>query len=99
MYKDIENIYKNTRLDAFLMASSHLMDIGWRRAVQMTDEQIAQVEGNGLMTAEFCQMLCRVARDIAKAGSPVEFIQFCQVNELYDTSFIEGEENEDDYED
>lgn len=96
MYKDIKKIYENTRLDAFLMASTHLMDIGWRRATQMTDEQISKVEGNGLMTAEYCQMLCRVARDIAKACSPVEFIQFCQVNELYDTTFVEEEDLEDD---
>lgn len=86
MYADIEKIYNNTRLDVFIMASTHLMDIGWNEAEQITDEDIeTKVEGNGLMTKEFCQELVRIARDIAKAGSPVEFIQLCQVEKLYDT--------------
>jgi hypothetical protein len=91
MYTDIKKIYKNTRLDMFIMASSHLMWIGWETAQKMTDEQISEVKGNGLMTTEFCQELCKIARDIANSCSPTEFVQLAQIVELYS---IEGLEEE-----
>ena len=85
MYKDIKAIYDRERLDIFAMATTHLMDIGWNTAKKMTDEDIAAVQGNALMTKEFCQYLVRLAREVAQTSSPVEFIQFCQVEKLYDT--------------
>ena len=85
MYKDIKAIYDRERLAIFSMATTHLMDIGWRNAAKITDEEIAAVKGNGLMTKDFCQHLCRLAREIATTIEPVEFIQFCQVEKLYDT--------------
>ena len=85
MYADIKKIYDGTRLDIFCMATTHLMDLGWRTASEITDEDLEEVEGNGLMTKEFCQELCRLAREIAQTVEPVEFIQFCQVEKLYDT--------------
>ena len=85
MYKDIKAIYDRERLDVFCMAVAHLMDIGWREAEEMTDEDIATVEGIGLMTQNSCQYLCKLAREIATTVSTVEFIQFCQVEKLYDT--------------
>ena len=85
MYKDIKAIYDRERLGIFCMAASHLMDIGWKQAEKLKDATIYKVEGNGLMTKEFAQYLCILAREIAKTVSPVEFIQFCQVEKLYDT--------------
>lgn len=85
MFADIKKIYDETRVDHFVMATTHLMNVGWDEASSWTDEEIANVKGNGIMTAEFCQYLCELARDIAKAGSPTEFIQLCQVVKLYDT--------------
>jgi hypothetical protein len=84
-YEKIKEIYDGTRLDIFVMATSHLLDIGWRTAEKITDKQIDNLEGNGLMTKEFCQELVRIARNIAKACNAVEFIQFCQVEKLFDT--------------
>ena len=84
-YEKIKEIYDNTRLDIFVMSTTHLMDIGWDTAISITDKDLEKVKGNGLMTAEFCRELCRIARDIAKACNPVEFIQFCQVEKLFDT--------------
>ena len=84
-YEKIKEIYDRTRLDIFIMAATHLMHIGWDVAGKITDKQIDKVEGNGLMTKEFCQELVRIARDIAKACNAVEFIQFCQVEKLFDT--------------
>lgn len=87
-YKKIKAIYDTTRLDIFVMAVTHLMNLGWDHAEKITDDDIAKVKGNGLMTAEFCQDLCRIARDIAVAVNPVEFVQFCQVEKLFDTKFF-----------
>lgn len=85
MYKDIKKIHDETRLDIFCMAVTHLMTIGWHEAEEMTDKDISEVEGNRIMTKEFCQELCRIAREIATTVEPSEFIQFCQVEKLFDT--------------
>lgn len=86
MYNSIKKIYDKTDRAIFSMAAAYLMDIGWNETKQITDEDIeTRVEGNGLMTKEFCQDLVRVARDIAQACTSVEFIQLCQVEKLYDT--------------
>lgn len=85
MYSDIKKIYDREQFNIFSMAAFHLMDIGWRKAETMTDEEIEAVNGNELMTRDFCKHLCEVAREIAKTVEPVEFIQFCQVEKLYDT--------------
>ena len=85
MYKDIKEIYDHTDLAVFSMATTQLMIMGWNKAEKLTDEEIAEQEGNGLMTQEFVQDLLRLARKVAKTCSPVEFIQFCQIEKLYDT--------------
>ena len=85
MYSDIKKIYDREQLPIFSMAACHLMDIGWRKAKTITDEEIEAVNGNVLMTRDFCKHLCEVAMEIAKTTGPVEFIQFCQVEKLYDT--------------
>lgn len=84
-YEKIKEIYDRERLDIFVMATTHLLSIGWNVAQDITDASINGIEGNGLMSKEFCQLLVRLAREISRACSPVEFIQFCQVEKLYDT--------------
>ena len=87
MYKEIKAIYDRERLDIFSMVTTHLMDIGWDAAQGMTDEDINKINmpDNSFMTTEFAQYLCKLAREVAKTVTPVEFIQFCQVEKLYDT--------------
>ena len=85
MYKDIKKLYDSYRLDFFSMTTTQLMIMGWNEAEELTDEEIEQQQGNGLMTQGFVQDLLRLTREIAKTCSPVEFIQFCQVEKLYDT--------------
>lgn len=86
MFVEMKAVYDNTRLDHFIMASTHLMNIGWDKALEMTDEDIVNVKSSSnIMTDDFCQYLCEKAREIARAGSPVEFIQLCEVVKLYDT--------------
>ena len=87
--KKLEEIYSNTRLDYFVMAISHLMDIGWSKAELITDEQLEQAEGNGFMTKEFVVWINKTAREIAKACEPSELICFCQYHDLFDTNCYE----------
>lgn len=86
MYKNLKAIYSKTRLDMFSMAVAHLLDIGFRSAEKITDNEIAQMEGNGLMTQGFVQDLVRLSREIARAcdGNPVELIQFCMAEEVFE---------------
>lgn len=84
-YDKIKAIYDKTRIDYFVMGVSHLMDIGWRTAEAMTDEDIDSLEGNGFMTEDFCKYICRLAREIAQAAQPTELIMFCAVEKVFDT--------------
>ena len=92
MYKDIKTIYDREQL-IFNMAVTHLFDIGFRAASKITDEDIDNLEGNWLMTRDFVQDLVKVTREIAQTCSPVELIQFCQIEQIFDTRwFKEGDE-------
>lgn len=53
MYKDIKKLYDSYRLDVFSMATTQLMCMGWNEAEKLTDEEIAEQQGNGLMTKGF----------------------------------------------
>ena len=95
MYKDLKKIYDSTRLDFFTMAVTHLVDIGFRAAEKITDDDIETLEENGLMTKEFVQDLVRLSRELAQTcENPSELIQFCQAIELFDTKWYTGEDNE-----
>lgn len=85
MYEDIKKIYDSYRLDFFIMAVTQLMCMGWGSAEALTDEEIEEQQGNGLMTQGFVQDLLRLTREIAQTSSPVQFIQFCQAEKLFDT--------------
>lgn len=45
---------------------SYLFDKGIDNVKEITDEDIAEIPGNGLMTASFSQALVKTAREIAK---------------------------------
>lgn len=84
-YSELKKFYDKTRLDYFVMAITHLMDIGWRNAEKITDEEIEKCEGNGLMTKDFVQWIQRTAREITRiADGPVELIQFCEAQDVFD---------------
>lgn len=86
-YDEIKKIYNRERLDIFVMAITHLMNIGWETAEQISDLQIAVTEGNGLMTKEFCQNLNRLTREIALCCQPHELVQLCEAEEIFDIQF------------
>ena len=85
MNKDLKKIYDKNHVVLFNMAFTHLMDIGWRNVIEITDKEIEELEGNGMMTKDFVQDLVRLTRELARTAQPVELIQFAQVQKLYDT--------------
>lgn len=82
-YAEVKKIYDRERLEIFVMATSYLMDIGFQAALKITNTDIENAEGNGLMTKEVCQELMKIAREIAINCTPSEFIQLCQVVEPF----------------
>lgn len=87
MYKDLKKLYNKTDKAIFGMAITHLLDIGFRRAAVITDEEISALKGNPMMTEDFVKQLVSLTREIAKTASPVEVIQFCQAVEMYDITY------------
>ena len=58
---------------------SYIMDKGMENVKKITDEQIRQIVGNGLMTAEFLQSLVRCARRICNECEWIELIEFIRL--------------------
>ena len=45
---------------------AYIVDKGWNNVKDITDEQIANIESQGLMTKEFVQALVKTAREICQ---------------------------------
>lgn len=91
MYIDLRAVYDRNSKDIFVMAVSHLLDIGFKAAKSITDEQIATIKDQGWATDKFLQNLVKLSREIANAcESNVELIQFCVVEDVFDTEFYAG---------
>lgn len=58
---------------------SYIMDKGISNVKGITDKQIAKLEGNGLMTANFVQSLVRCARRICNECEWNEMIEFIRL--------------------
>lgn len=57
----------------------YIMDKGIERIKQITDEDIAGIEGNGLFTAEFSQNIVRCARRICTECKWIEIIEYIRL--------------------
>jgi hypothetical protein len=86
MYAKLNEIYDKTQTAVFVCGITYLIEKGMENVVQITDEQIAEVKGNGLMTDGFCQAIIKVAKKIAESvESSVEIIQFADAKGLFET--------------
>ena len=62
---------------------TYILDKGWDVIKQITEEDIAEIKGNALMTDDFCQALVRAAyRVVNECNQIEEFLPFI-VNYLY----------------
>jgi hypothetical protein len=88
MYAKLNEIYDKTQTAVFVCGITYLIEKGMENVVQITDEQIAEVKGNGLMTDGFCQAIIKVAKKIAESvESSVEIIQFADAKGLFETEY------------
>lgn len=88
MYNDLKNIYNKYNKAVFAAGIAHLLDIGFKAAKTITDEQITKIPKTSWATAEFLRDVVTVARDIAiTINSPSELIMFCEVESIFDTRY------------
>ena len=59
---------------------SYIMDEGIGNVKEITDDQIEELEGNGLMTQDFVQSLVRCARRICIECELAELIEFIRLH-------------------
>lgn len=91
MYKELKKIYDDSgNIALFSMAVAYLIDKGSSNVSEITEDQILTLKGNMLMAAEFEQDLVRTAVKLANVikNNPVTLIQFCEVEEVFDTEFF-----------
>lgn len=66
-----------------MMVVSYIFDKGFENLQDVTEEEILEIKGNGLMTDRFCQALVRASVRICKECNMIdEFLPFI-VNYLY----------------
>lgn len=82
--ENLNNIFDKVGRIWFTMTASYLVDIGFRRASKLSDEEIESVEDQSWITAEGQKTMMETARQISKESSPVEFIQFCMAKEIFE---------------
>lgn len=72
----------------YVMILSYILDKGESTIKEITDEQIAELEGNGLMTESFVQGLVRTAREVVLNCEQSDIVRlfktdWCCAGEIY----------------
>lgn len=102
MLKAREICNKEARGIPYVMIISYILDKGQSMISQITDEQIDNLEDNGLMTKEFVQALVRAAREVVRNCQQDDIIrlikaEWCCAGEVYDPDkdqFVMDEEED-----
>jgi len=73
----------------YVMVISYILDKGESNIREITDEQIAGLEGNGMMTADFVKTLVRTAREVVRNCDQSDIVrlikaEWCCSGEVYD---------------
>ena len=90
-YKKILEIKNSCRLDYFVVACSYFFDIGYNEAKELTEEDIDNAEGNGIMTKDFVQWIMKTAKQIADVSEgPIDLVQFCAAEDIFETQYYAG---------
>jgi len=89
MLKAREICNKEAKGIPYVMIISYILEKGQDQITQITDEQIEAVEGNALMTADFCRALIRAARAVVRECDQTDIIrlikaEWCCSGEVYD---------------
>ena len=89
MLKAREICDKEARGIPYVMIISYILDKGQSMISEITDEQIENLEENGLMTKEFVQSLVRASREVVRNCTQDDIIrlikaEWCCAGEVYD---------------
>jgi hypothetical protein len=88
VYNKLEKLYRKYHPAQFNMAIAQLLEIGFRNAAEITDKEINEAKGNALMTDEFWRDTLTLVRDLATSCSPVELMQFIEVEEPFEIRYF-----------
>ena len=89
VYKKLLEIKGKSNEAAFNVVCTYIFDIGYQAAKEITDEDIENAKGDGFATKEFNQWVMRTAREVVNIiNNNVELVQFCAVEDVYDTRFF-----------
>lgn len=103
MLKAREICNKEARGIPYVMIISYILDKGESNIIKITDEQIENLNGNGLMTEDFVKALVRAAREVCRNCTQDDIIrlikaEWCCAGEVYDPDkdqFVTDEEGDD----
>ena len=88
--KEIENtIKKEIGASAEMMVLTYLFDKGFSFCQSITDEDIENLDGNGLMTKDFVQSLVRCARELAKNFELIDIMKYVRCEAWMDPTVKE----------
>ena len=73
----------------YVMILSYILEKGQAVIEKITDEEIEELEGNGLMTQSFVQRLVRTAREVVRNCDQSDIVRlfksdWCCTGEVYD---------------
>lgn len=73
----------------YVMILSYILEKGQTVIEKITDEEIEELEGNGLMTQSFVQRLVRTAREVVRNCDQSDIVRlfksdWCCTGEVYD---------------
>lgn len=71
-----DTIKKEIGTEYELMVITYLFDKGFSFCQSITDEDVAEVKGNGMMSTEFVQSLVRCARELAKNFELIDIMKY-----------------------
>ncbi len=86
-----------------LAVITYLMQRGTDRLKDVTEDDILKVEGNAMMTQEFCQALVKTAVQIAKKCTEIEICEYirkyiCMTPQMEKVTFYRNDYNEEGWE-
>lgn len=89
MNKAKEIINKTANGMPYVVVISYILEKGQETITQITDEMIDNMDGNALMTADFCKSLVRAAREVVRNCDQSDIVrliksEWCCAGEVYD---------------
>lgn len=104
MEKITDTIKANIEIEYETAVFSYLFDKGYSFCQSVTDEDIAKLEGNVMMTTDFVQSLVRCARDLTNEFELIDIMQYIRCElwmmpEIKELMLYESEVGEESFED